>query len=346
MILELIDWSVALLPVLGMALLFAWLDVFKLMTWREMLGLVLLGGLTGIASYPLSGMFLDTLPIGFSYYSRFAAPFVEEAVKGLAIVGLFAWNRIGFKVDAVISGFAVGAGFSVVENIIYLARFPELSVAVWMVRGLGTAVMHGTTLALLAAIAHELAERETRDAAARFDFSPWWFLPGYLVAVLLHGAFNQFPDDPLLAMTVTLVASPIVLIGVFRFGAGEAGHWLTAERDAHQAMVETLRQGRFPDDPAGRRLAALAAEQDPATAEAMREYVEVQAWLVMTAEDTLMKQADGTAPPVPADAKAKFDRLDSLRSTLGAPAMAALAPLLPFSRNDHWEVAELRERLR
>ena len=33
-----------------------------------------------------------------------------------------------------------------------------------MVRGLGTAVMHGTTIAVLAAIAHEFAERETRGS--------------------------------------------------------------------------------------------------------------------------------------------------------------------------------------
>ena len=47
-------------------------------------------------------------------------------MKALVIVGLFRFNRIGYKLDAVISGFAIGAGFSVVENILYLAVFPEL----------------------------------------------------------------------------------------------------------------------------------------------------------------------------------------------------------------------------
>ena len=110
------------------------------------------------------------------------------------IVGLFRFNRIGYKLDAVISGFAIGAGFSVVENIFYLTLFPDLRRRAWLVRGLGTAVMHGTTLAILAAIAHELAERETREAAGDFDFSLLWFVPGYLVAVAIHTAFNQFPE--------------------------------------------------------------------------------------------------------------------------------------------------------
>ena len=38
---------------------------------------------------------------------------------------LFRFNRIGYKLDAVISGFAIGAGFSVVENVIYLTRLPR-----------------------------------------------------------------------------------------------------------------------------------------------------------------------------------------------------------------------------
>ena len=148
---EVIDWSLALVPVLLMAALFAWLDIFKLMSVWEMLGLLILGGLAALAAWPISGQMLDALPMGFSFYSRMVAPWIEEALKGLAIVLLFASNRIGFKLDAVISGFAIGAGFSVIENIFYLSRYPELTAPVWMVRGLGTAIMHGTTTAILAA---------------------------------------------------------------------------------------------------------------------------------------------------------------------------------------------------
>ena len=95
------------------------------MTVWETLGLLGLGLRTAVVTYPISGTFLDALPLGFSNYSRFVAPWIEELVKGLAVVGLFWFNRIGYKLDAVISGFAIGAGFSVVENIIYLMRFPE-----------------------------------------------------------------------------------------------------------------------------------------------------------------------------------------------------------------------------
>src|SRR5258708_1817474 len=183
-----LHWGVALIPVLVLLGVFVWLDAFALMSLKEVLTLLLLGGLGALAAYPVSGKMLDALPIGFSLYSRFVAPWIEEAIKALIMILLFRLNRIGYKLDAVISGFAIGAGFSLVENIIYLTIFPNYGTGTWLVRGFGTAIMHGTTLALLAAIAHEFAERETREAAADFDFSLLWFVPGYRVAVALHTA--------------------------------------------------------------------------------------------------------------------------------------------------------------
>ena len=342
---DIIDWSLALVPVLALTAVFIWLDVFKLMSLWETLGLLLLGGVAAIAAYPLSGVFLDTLPLGFNNYSRFAAPWIEEALKAIVIISLFRFNRIGFKLDAIISGFAVGAGFSVVENIVYLLRFPDLEASVWLVRGLGTAVMHGTTLAVMAAIAHELAERETRKPAAEFSFNPLWFVPGFVAAVAIHTAFNQFPGQPMLAMLVTLIVAPLVLMAIFRFGAGEAQQWLAVERDAHREMLDTLSAGRFPDDQGGRRVAALADRSGARTGKLIREYWEVLTRLVMKSEDTLLLQS-ADADRVEADIGAAFARLAQLKRELGRSTVATLTQLLPFSRNDYWELSELRERVK
>ena len=222
-------WGLALVPVLVMLGLFVWLDAFKLMSFGEILVLLLLGGIAALVAYPISGRFLDTLPIGFSDYSRFVAPWIEEALKAIVMIGLFRFNRIGYKLDAVISGFAVGAGFSVVENVLYLTFFPFYNAGTWLVRGLGTAVMHGTTLAVLAAIAHQLGERENREAVSTFDFRLWWFVPGYLAAVAIHTAFNQFPDRPLLAMVGAALFAPLAILGIFAFGTAEAQRWLATD---------------------------------------------------------------------------------------------------------------------
>ena len=345
MILQLTNWSIALVPVLVMLMMFIWLDVFKLMTTWETLGLLALGGVTAAVAYPVSGIFLDQLPLGYSTYSRFAAPWVEEFIKGAAIVGLFYFNRIGFKLDAVISGFAIGAGFSVVENIVYLTRFPDLAPTIWMVRGLGTAVMHGCAVAILAATAHEFAERETRGTVADFNFNLLWFVPGFLGAVAIHTLFNQFPDQPMMAMIATLAIAPFLIMGMFRFGAVEAQKWLSHEREIHRVALEDWRAGRYPADDSGRRIASLVARSDPKTGDNIREYCEQLTFLAWTAEDALHDQLEDVSK-VEVEAGAAFDRLEALRHAIGETSFAALKPLLPFSRNDYWEISELEERLK
>jgi len=339
---EIFDWSIALVPVLLMAALFAWLDVFKLMSAREMLGLLLLGAAAALIAWPVSGRVLDTLPMGYSFYSRMVAPWIEEALKAAALAVLIATNRIGFKLDAVISGFTIGAGFSVVENIFYLIRFPELSASVWMVRGLGTAVMHGTTTAILAAVTHELSERALRRRG-RLRFNPLWLLPGYLLASLIHLVFNQFPGQPMLVMVVTLVVSPLLLIALFRFGEGETHQWLAEESEAHRRWLEEWRAGGFPADASGQRIKSLSARVKPEQAALIRDYCIVKAELVLAAEEELLdrdrKLEEGEAERL----RAAFARLEQVKQAIGRVGYAALSRQLPFSANDEWELSELRE---
>jgi RsiW-degrading membrane proteinase PrsW (M82 family) len=338
-------WGVALVPVLIMLGVFIWLDAFKLMNLKEILVLLLLGGGCAIAAYPVSGRLIDVLPIGFSNYSRFVAPWIEEAIKAIVMIFLFRFNRIGYKLDAVISGFAIGAGFSVVENILYLIIYPEYGTGTWLVRGLGTAVMHGTTLAILASVAHELAERETREAASDYNFNLLWFVPGYLIAVAIHTAFNQFPDNPLIAMLGAMTVAPIALIGIFSFGTSEAQRWLATEYNQHKNQLATLAAGNWPDSEAGRRIAALAGRLDPESGKRVLRYWEVLTRLVVEAEETMIEEADGDVEMNRQEIRSHFAELDGLRRALGRSTFTALNALLPFSRNDYWELGELRQRI-
>lgn len=344
-IVDIIHWAVALVPVLILLSVFVWLDAFELMSMKEVMLLLLLGGFAAILAYPISGRMIDTLPIGFSTYSRFVAPWIEELIKAAIIVWLFWKNRIGYKLDAVICGFAIGAGFSVVENIIYLSVFPEYGTGTWLVRGLGTAVMHGTTLALLAAIAHEFAERETRQSASDFDFNLLWFIPGFLLAVALHTGFNQFPDQPFVAMMAAIIVAPIAILAIFHFGSKEAERWLVAERATHEAQYEALKSGSWPEGPSGKRIAALAERLDPESVKRIRRYWELLAWLVAEAEETLIEESEGDVEYDIAEIRSAFAELEGLERALGKSVFAAVKALLPYSRNDYWELSELRQRL-
>ncbi len=344
----LLDWLVALAPVLALLVLFAWLDVFHLMSLAELLALLLLGMLASAVVFPIGGRLIDALPMGFSFYSRFVAPWIEEAIKGLAIVLLFAVNRIGYKVDAAISGFAVGAGFSLIENILYLTHFADLDFGVWLVRGLGTAVMHGGTVAIFATLAHRLCEREIRARVGQWHFHPMHFVPGYLVAVALHTGFNALADRPLTAMLLSFIMVPSTLMLIFTLGSGEARLWLASEAAQHRADLAALAGGVVPATESGRLVAAfLARAGDPALPPLALDYWRLHTEIVLRAEEDMLARGKGRHVDRYAAAdRARMRRLTEIEAALGRARLAMLRPLLPFSRNDYWEVREFRQALR
>src|SRR5262245_36067121 len=107
---------IALLPVLIFLAILLHFDSYKLVSIYEVLGTLLAGALLAAVAYMANYVIIDSTQMEFGPYSRYVAPIVEEIIKSSAMVYLFARNRIGFKIDAGIMGFAVGTGFALVEN--------------------------------------------------------------------------------------------------------------------------------------------------------------------------------------------------------------------------------------
>ena len=113
----------------------------------------------------------------------------------------------------------------------------------------------------------------------------------------------------------------------------------------HRVALAAWRGGGFPDNSSGRKIAALADRSTPAVAKTIHSYCETLTALVLAAEMALHQQAE-QAGEVQVDAASEFAKLEQLEKDLGRTSLGALRPLLPFSRNDYWEVSELRERLK
>ena len=79
-----------------------------------------------------------------------------------------------------------------IENIYYLESRPSIALSVHVIRGFGTAIMHGGTATVLAMISVTLYER-------RPNAGLYLLLPGYLAAVALHSGFNFLLVKPALA---------------------------------------------------------------------------------------------------------------------------------------------------
>jgi len=326
---------------LGPVLLFlaglVYLDSFKLVGIGTVSWVMLLGVLAAAVTYLTSGPVMSALHLNFAYYSRYAAPVIEESLKGAVVIYLFRRNRIGFAVDAAILGFAVGAGFSLFENIYYAYVFPNANLGVWVVRGLGTALMHGGVTAIFAITAYVLSERHTFANVINY-------IPGLVLAISLHSIFNQFTAFPLISTAATIVALPLSLLFIFDKSEHYVHDWLIHDYESHEHLLEDIRSGKFVHTEAGRLITSLAARFGPTVVANIFAYIRLHTELVLRAEQVLLAREGGdTAPLTTVDAES-FKRLHRLERKIGKTAMLATWPHLKFSRQELWELHQLEVR--
>jgi protease PrsW len=318
--------ALALLPVACFLAALVFLDSYKLVRLRMVIGVVLAGMLVAGVAYWVNGELLRH--VEFTTYTRYFAPLVEELLKGLVIVLLVRAHRIGFLVDAAICGFAVGAGFAMVENLQYLQLVPHASLGVWFVRGFGTAIMHGCATAIFAVLGLALLERRSRLS----------YLPGLALALALHSAFNHFFLSPVLATLGIAVAAPVLLAGVFGRSERALGDWLGRGFDADAEMLELINSGRLSDSPVGRYLHQLKDRFQGLLVADLLAYLRLYTELALRAKGILMMRESGFEVPVDEATREKFAELRYLEKSVGKTGLLAIQPMLHMSHKDLWQL--------
>ncbi|MBE7523260.1 MAG: PrsW family intramembrane metalloprotease [Burkholderiales bacterium] len=322
---------VGLLPVVLFLLVLLWLDSYKLVSMRLVLAVTLCGVAAAVACYFVNGWLVGVLALDVATYARTLGPAVEEAAKGLVVVALIRANRVGFLVDAAICGFAVGAGFAMVENLQYQRLLPDAGLATWIVRGFGTAIMHGGVTAIFAMMGLTLLEKAERAGIAAF-------VPGYALAVALHAAFNLLGGSPRAATLAVLLVLPPLMFVVFQRSERAVGAWLGRGFDADAAMLASINSGRFADSPAGRYLESLRRRfRGPVVADLLC-YLRLHTELALRAKGVLMMRENGFDAPVDEATRDKFAEMDYLESSIGRTGLLALKPMLHMSHRDLWQL--------
>ena len=199
---------IGLLPALCFLGALLLLDSYKLVRLRMVVATIVVGGALAGLCYVLNLAIINAGSIDFENYSRFGAPLVEESIKSVVILILIRTRRIGFLVDASVLGYAVGAGFATVENLYYLSTLTDPHMAVWIVRGFGTAILHGGVQAIFAALVLASA-----DQRGKLDLRG--ILPALALAVVVHAAFNQFVLPPIQETLLVLISIPPLMLWVF-----------------------------------------------------------------------------------------------------------------------------------
>jgi RsiW-degrading membrane proteinase PrsW (M82 family) len=328
--------AIALAPVLLFLAALVHGDSYKLIRPRTVLELIVMGALAACASYVLNVHASVRFNGGFEGYSRYVSPWIEEAMKAAVLMFLIRTRRVGLPVDAGIAGFAIGTGFAMIENLYYLESRPGVALGVHVIRGFGTAIMHGGTSTVLAIVSVTLYER-------RPNAGLYLLLPGYLAAVALHAGFNFLLIKPALAAISTMLALPLVIYLVFQNSEKALREWLDEDLDSKVELLELINRGAFLDSHAGRMLRALRDRFRGEDLADMLCLLRLHGELALRAKGVLLLRESGMEEPsLDDETRDKLAELEQLERALGRTGMLALRPLMMATGKDIWQLRLLK----
>lgn len=319
------------LPVLVFLAVLIYLDSYKLVRPRSVMLTIALGTVAAALSYTVNGILLSRLAMDFTAYSRYVSPIVEESAKALVIVWFVRSLRIGFLVDASIFGFAVGTGFALLENAYYLRSISDPHLVVWVIRGLGTAVMHGGTTAIFAITSQLLAELKSPKHVSIF-------LPGLLAAVALHSLFNHLFFSPFFSTLATLLAFPLLIFVIFEKSEQSLSNWLEVGFDADTELLELMNSGKLSESRVGKYLQSLKDKFSGEVIVDLLCYLRIHLELSLRAKGILMMREAGFEAEPDEETRALFQEMKYLEKSIGKTGRLALFPFLHGTGKELWQL--------
>lgn len=327
------DIAISTIPVLIFLVFLFALDSFKLVTIKLLTISFAWGIVAALISYYTNSCLLSNTGSNLQTYSSYIAPILEEVLKAASVIMLIRFKKIGFSIDAIVYGFATGAGFSLAENIYYLTMNPDPNLLIWIIRGFGTAIMHGGCTALFAMV--------TLGGINRQKISPANIFAGLFTAYLLHSLFNQFHIDPVLQAIGTAIIIPAIFVATFHYNEKSLRKWLEMEFFSEIELLSRIKKGEISQTKAGEYIISLKERFRPDAILDMYCYLSLYLELSVKAKRNIMLRESGLEPPQEEDIEQKLAELSQLRKNIGKVGELTLAPLVKMKYNDLWKLKQL-----
>lgn len=325
--------AVSLFPVVIFLLVLNSLDTFKLLKPSTIALAMLWGFISALVAYVINNFFFSIL--NPHLVSGLTAPIAEETLKFTIVALMFYKNKLGFLSDALIIGFAAGAGFSIIENIFYLNQIGPQSLMLWIIRGFGTAIMHGSSTAIAAVVAQTLISK-----AEKIKFV--YLLAGLSSAVVVHAAFNSFLFSPLIQTVLEISLLPVIAVKIFTHSEKLLRNWMDEQYDSEFELLRLIRKGEFKTTRAGKYILSIKEKFAPEVILDMLAYIQLHLELSMKAKGLLMMKETGFDFKKEEELKAQLSELKYLSKNIGKTGMRTLIPVININNKDLWKLNLLK----
>ncbi len=337
------SFAVALFPVALYIFVVYTLDNFSLVGIRDLMLLVGAGLLAAAACF---GLFRLTDPFVSERVSDSLYPILEEAVKALPLWWLARRKKIAFFIDSVICGAAVGGGFSILENVLYLLM-GNLGMGTALFRGLEVALIHMGCSAIVAVAlmfsVRLLERRHARLPVKKSDITMSLFL--FFVAAILHILHNYLHPDPLLQFVVVFGSLGGLLVWVYQYDGDMIHRWLDRGLDKQVALMMDIQQGHLGETKTGQFLLSVKENFPAEVYFDIICYVQLYIELAVAAKSRFMTREAGLDEPLDEATRNRYldqyAEFKNLEKALGQSAKMTVAPVVKFYPADRKALDEL-----
>ena len=313
---------VSVIPLLLYLLVLKSLDSFRIVHWRWLVVCMAVGCGSCLVAWAFSEM---SAALAVPFY----APLIEEILKALVALCAMRLFRIVFFAEALCYGAAIGAGFSLVENIIYIYFSPDMLFATALFRGLGTSMLHIGCSSLFLVL-WLLAKNNSWKTVFRL----WGILP----CILIHALYNLHHFQPLVQMVAVVVIFLVIFLCVSNYNEKCIGKWLDLSMMYDIDLLSAIKDGTLPDTKAGQYLMSVKEQFDPYVFLDMICYVQLYLELTITAKSRMMLRESGLLDAESEDDKsqrtAMLTEFNTLRGNIGKMGEIILHPIVKMTAED------------
>lgn len=327
-------YAIALLPILVYVLVVKAMDGFSMASWKRLAA----GFFWGMAVCVILFFFARISGMEIAILSTF----LEEFLKCLPLVWAVCRKKVAFFAEALIYGTAIGAGFSFLENIIYVTLLPGFSLGDAVLRGFGTAVLHMGCTALYAAAAVTAARiMAGKPLPLTATVCYCTVIPSFII----HYIYNLFLIPEFLQLALVILLMTGMLFVLYDIDGKLIHKWLDSCISNDISLLASIREGHLKETPAGEYLIEMRRRFQPEVFFDICAYLGLYLEISIAAKSRMiMKEAGMEAPVSPEihqDNLAKLAELKALRKNIGVSGLMVLNPVINMKATDEWVMGEL-----
>lgn len=304
----------SLVPIFIYIIVIKLLDNFSIVKWRMLM-------LCGVAGLFVCAM-LALLAIGAAgKIPDDVFPFLEEMGKGAVVLCLIRRHKILFFAEALCYGAAIGAGFALLENLVYAFYNADMTNMVFAFRGFGTALLHMGCTALFATTALSINKYVA-------------VIPG----VVIHYMYNMFLLPEFLQLVLTVIVFLCMFVAISVYDEKRIYRWMDNSVTNDVDLLVAIHKGELANTPAGEYLQKIQKHFESEVFFDMICYVQLYLEIVIKGKGRMLLEQAGLAEPLTQDEmerdRSMKQELLALRKNIGTIGVQILRPILRYDMED------------